>query len=329
MMKSARQKTKAAVKWYGVRKGKRTGVKRMTYKEAETWKMKQFKSFNCEEDARKYTEVENVEEIDWNEVQAIAYVDGSLNFDNETINEDEKYASYGLILYVRDRKEPFYVESGRMQDGTEKKGDKRNLSVSRYDMAGHYVDRNRMKADPGRENVWYTDVFQGRENKHGFVAASWSDASEGFGAYRAMQICFEELELDRIAIVYDHQALWDICFDPNQNKNVPYFVGNYFKKWDEKGKKIHFIEVNSHDRGDYEKTDPLFVHGVFNDCVDMLAKAETKKNPIGASENRNAVKVIDSIHDMTKNDISVRRMQARQYVAAVTEKINPFDEMMK
>lgn len=64
MMKSARQTTKAAVKWYGVRKGKRTGVKRMTYEEAETWKMKQFKSFNCEEDARKYAEVENVEEID-------------------------------------------------------------------------------------------------------------------------------------------------------------------------------------------------------------------------------------------------------------------------
>ena len=325
-MNNTNSKTKQKERWYGIRSGEKTGVRKMTYEEAQTWEPKEIKGFDCEEEARKYVG----KGVDWNAVQAIAYVDGSLNFGDKDMDMDKKYASYGIVIYVKDLKEPFYVESGRIWDGVKQKGEKRNLEVERYNWAGIRVGTDRKVMDGTEpEDVWYVDVNQGKDGKDGFVMASWSDAAEGYAAYRAMQICLEELQLENIAVVYDHQALWDICFNPKRKKNVPNFVGGYYKAWEEQGKKVNLIKVNSHNKGKYERTDPLFFHGVFNDCVDMLSKAETEKRPISNKENSNAAQIIGGIQNMTKGNIPLRRMQARQYVAEVTKMINPFDEMMK
>ena len=108
-------------KWYGVRYGEKTGVKYMTYSEVMTWKPQQYKGFECEDDAKKYAAIDS---IDWNRNEAVVYVDGSLNFDNKTVktsSAEKLYGTYGIIIFLKDQKEVFCVESARIQDGVKQR----------------------------------------------------------------------------------------------------------------------------------------------------------------------------------------------------------------
>ena len=159
--------------------------------------------------------------------------------------------------------------------------------------------------------------------------ASWTDVSETAAACRALQICFDELGLSYVTLVYDHGALWDIYFEHDKKKNVTNYYGEIFESYKKAGKDIRFIKVGSHKNGNYDREDPLYVHGVYNDCVDMLAKAETDSKPIGRSENPNMYKLVGKISNMTHEDIHKRRMEAREYVQQAQKLINPYKEATK
>ncbi|MDD6806514.1 MAG: hypothetical protein PUD77_09640 [Clostridiales bacterium] len=323
-------------KWYGVRYGEKTGVDFMTYSQVMTWKPQQYKGFEKKEDAEKYA---TVEPIDWDKNEAIVYVDGSLNFDSNKVNTfspDKLYGSYGIIIFLKGQDKPFYVESAKILDGDGQRkdgggNDERNYYVWRYNADGARVRSDRKEVDSEvPEEYWYQDVIKNTEPKgHGFVMASWTDVSETLAACRALQICCDELGLHYVTLVYDHAALWDIYFEHDKKKNVTNYCGEIFEKYKDAGKEIRFIKVGSHENGNYDRNDPLFVHGLYNDCVDILAKAETDNKPIGNKENPNLYKIVGKVSNLTKDDICMRRMEARTYLQNVQGVVNPYKEMTK
>lgn len=333
-------------KYFAVRKGDSTGVFFETYTEVLKRKPKEFKSFKNEKDAKAYLNSEgeekaqNVcEDIDMSNADAIIYSDGSLNFEFEKIKDlspEELYASYGLVILFRKTNKVYY-ESGKLLDGNEERTRKdglteRNFYVWRYGKNGERVDKLMKPAaiDSEPEEYWYQDVFkekksfseEEKDRKHGFVLASGSDAGEMEGVRRGLEICFGEKDLKEVVIVYDLEIAVNLFNGGHdEKKNEPVFFVKQLEKYRTADiPKVHFAKIKSH------KSSENVIHGAFNDCADILAKAETKNKPIGnkiktdgtkgKNENPNLEKLLGYkiVSKVAENDIEARRKDTRALV---------------
>ncbi len=324
-------------KYFAIRKGENTGIFYETYAEVQKRKPKEFKSFKRKEEAEAYMNnqipignTDGCENIDVTKADAVIYADGSLNFDYPKMKElaqEQWYATYGLLIFFKENK-TVYFETGKVMDGKEKRvGNagvtERNFYVWRYGMNSERVNKamEEIARDAKPEEFWYEDVYRDKINdseetnarKHGFVLASGSDAGEMEGVKRGLEICLEEKGLKNVVIVHDLEIAPNIYNGGyDKKKNEPVFYGKLMEKYRlEDGIKPQFIKVKSHESG------KAFVHGVYNDCADILAKAETNARPIGGKTiNPNLEELLGyGIKDkVSVNDIPMRRKETRRLI---------------
>lgn len=323
-------------KFYAVIIGKTPGIYQTweeCKKEIDGFAGAIYKSFQEEKNAKKYMEeCKRAEEFaDLSEAEAVIYSDGSLNFQypiNKDLNEDQRYASYGLIIFFLNENHEIietYYESGQIKDGcgerVNSEGKKEHsFYIWRYGMNCERVNGAKMLCadESAPEEFWYEDVCKkADEQKHKFVIASGSDVGEVEGVKRGLEICFDEKKLKRVVLVSDLQCIHDFyCGVYDKGKNEPNFYGKVIHRYCSE-KNVGLVKVKSHEEqfGDDQ------IHGVYNDCMDILAKAETNNRPISKKDNPNvAVQGID-IPKFPENDIAERRKMARELLKEVIQKV--------
>jgi hypothetical protein len=309
-------------KFFAIRRGDSTGIFWETYEETRKRNPKEFKSFKNIEEAKEYM---NPEPIETSDAQALIFADGSLNFNHNQIkymDAEKVYASYGIVIFFKENKEVYY-ESGKLLDDPKQKGQKeKSVSVWRYGMNGERVDRacNPISGDALPEKISYKDIYQDdpRERpeinrwRHGFVQAGGSNTAELEGLSRALDICLGVRKLNRVVVVFDSSSIENNYKGSyNKKRNGTNYYGIKFE--DYKDKDVKFIKVSSHNKNEGD------LYYTFNDCVDILAKAETESGPIGAAENPN-VKDYLADKNISKDDtIEQRRKKARLLVGEVIE----------
>jgi hypothetical protein len=323
-------------KFFAIKEGDSTGIFRETYSQTLLRHPKEFKSFKTREEAERYmagiVEEEEVQEpIDCSGLDALIFEDGSLNFDYPKMEgkmPEEFYGSYGLVIFfLKDNKiYDVYYESGKILDHPDPQKEHYAL-VWRYGMNGERVDRACKPIDEGAspEEFSYKDVYKDSSSesaeknrqKHRFVLASGSDTAELEGLSRSLEICFDERKLHKVAVVYDAGAAEHIYNGKkNRTKNAPYFYGEKFEKI-RTGlgitDPVQFIKVKSHAEGN--------VYSTFNDCADVLAKAETSSKPIGGGkkQNPNLKAYFEHIAITDKEPIEERRRKSRILIPKVIE----------
>lgn len=248
------------------------------------------------------------------DADAVVYADGSWD-------KDEKYGAYGVVIFFKDGE--IFCESATLRD----------VEPGRYE-----ITRFDARGEQDGETVYrsYVDVYKGmnvEEKKHNFVSASHQDGGECESVMRALEICCKEKNLKKIVLVYDCEFV-KLRYEKGSKDataNVPKAYGDFAEDLRKNyGVKIEFIKVDSHTdkkgKGQYLVGDAKYPHAVYNDIVDILAKAETVKNPIGRSENFNVTRVIPeefkTFHEISKRGIPARRAHARSiYEAVVTSEI--------
>lgn len=200
---------------------------------------------------------------------AVIYTDGSFTSKDNTI------ASYGLIIFFKDENKP-YIESCTIQDVD---GGKK-YKIVRYDGDGE-------KEEPEEY------PFKSRFGKSGLVSGSHVTAGELFGAMRSLEICCKDRRLKKILLIYDRDGIkqgYDNRKDLITAKgDVAYKYREFLQKLEEKGllkdDGITFKKIDSHEVKDKQDEDEKeqyrvenkekYPHAVYNDLVDILAKAET------------------------------------------------------
>lgn len=200
---------------------------------------------------------------------AVIYTDGSYTPNDSTT------ASYGLMIFFRDEEKP-YIESCVIQDVAEGK----KYKIVRYDGDG---EKTEQKEYP----------FESRAGKSGFVSGSHVTVGELFGAMRSLEICCKDRGLKKILLIYDRDGIRQGYekrddLDTAQG-DVAYQYRKFLQKLEEEGflkdAEITFQKIDSHEvkgKPDEDEKEQYrignrekYPHAVYNDLVDMLAKAET------------------------------------------------------
>ncbi len=207
--------------------------------------------------------------FDAEKYDAVIYTDGSFTSKDNTI------ASYGLIIFFKDENKP-YIESCTIQDVE----DGKKYKIVRYDCDGEK-----------KESEEYP--FKSRFGKSGLVSGSHVTVGELFGAMRSLEICCKDRRLKKILLTYDRDGIkqgYDNRKDLSTAKgDVAYKYREFLQKLEEEGflkdDDITFKKVDSHDvkdkqnEGEKEQyrvdNKEKYPHAVYNDLVDILAKAET------------------------------------------------------
>ena len=200
---------------------------------------------------------------------AVVYTDGSFT------QKDKTLTSYGLIIFFKDEDKP-YIESCTIQDV---EGGKK-YKIVRYDGDG---EKNEQEEYP----------FKSRFGQSGFVSESQGAVGELFGAMRSLKICCEDRRLKSILLIYDRDGIkqgYDNRKDLNTVKgDAAYQYREFLQKLEEEGflkdDGIIFKKIDSHEVKDNQGEDEKeqykvenkenYPHAVYNDLVDILAKAET------------------------------------------------------
>lgn len=257
-----------------------------TWKGLDSWKYRTYKEalaevnkkrmrnvfpagFEYEEEARAFCEGELDKYVRDNcrpfetEAEAVIYTDGSYG-------KDENIASYGLIIFFRDETEP-YIESGIIEDikGT----DDVTYKIVRYDGTG-----NEIKDSDSIRKIVRDHKDDG---KKGFVSKSQSAAGELSGVMRGLEICCKKRKLKNILIIYD-SAFVEAVYNSRKRPGLPEgYAAVAYKNLlqDLKDADLKFIKIDSHSNKSKNKHQYLigsdkYPHAVYNDLVDILARAE-------------------------------------------------------
>lgn len=280
---------------------------------------------------------------------AVIFVDGSRNFDvpdfdgkkpNRSLNKDKGfyYSPYGMIIFFRDGS--VYVESAKLIDGQVLSSKETSMIAYRNGFTIDKDGRAELLA-ASEEQIKIAIKHQELEFNYGCVLTSWNDSSELEAARRALDICFNEKKLRNVDIFYDCQTISKVgnCFyavtgqakEPVLGSNITAFVGDFCRKLNDGSRHIDFHWIPAHGLG------PIWAK--FNDCVDVLAKAETYNKPIGKAGSLNpnlAKEGVKPFEDsltyseyVTEDDVkrvtAARRKQAYNFIYKVLkdESIRP------
>ncbi len=265
-----------------------------------------YKGFKTEAEAQKYLDEDEEAESAGEALEedkpfefttdAVVFVDGSCNFDNNDFDgkepnrkinkrEDYYYSSYGMIIFYRDGS--IYVESAKLVDN--KATDKETSYTSYRNGFTITKDKQLEKHEPSSETLVAPIAFQEKEFNNACLRTSWNASSELEAARRAVDICYNEKKLKTLQIFYDcktvssvgnaFKAVTENLRRPELNTNITNFVGTFLEKLNDGERHIDFQWIPSHAKG------PMWAK--FNDCVDILAKSETYKRPIGGAKHLN------------------------------------------
>lgn len=215
------------------------------------------------------------------DADAVIYVDGSVN-----TSKDNPTGGYATIIMLKSGE--IICESANFKDvenGT--------ILSRRFDF-----DDNLIAEEP----IEYP-VIDGA--KKGYVKSCGSDAGELEGARRALSICFYEKNVKKAIVVHDSDVV-DIRyqngteFKSTEPQHPTYFYGQLCEKIKNEfgDDAVSFIHVDSH-RGTAKSNKPAygisemeFVHAVFNDAVDGMAKSEVGIGEVSRTENVNLAHAI-------------------------------------
>lgn len=274
-----------------------------------------FSKGKWDEYIEKHYEPFNAEKYD-----AVVYTDGSFT------SKDKTLTSYGLIIFFKDEEKP-YIESCTIQDVE----DGKKYKIVRYDGDG---EKNEQEEYP----------FKSRFGQSGFVSESQGAVGELFGAMRSLEICCEDRKLKSILLIYDRDGIrqgYDNRNDLNTAKgDAAYQYREFLQKIEEEGfledGGITFKKVDSHEVKDNQGEDEKeqykvgnkenYPHAVYNDLVDILAKAETGI-AIRRQENFNVFRAIpDEFKGFPATaDTDKRRKNARHARDLVEEVLKKSD----
>ena len=259
---------------------------------------------------------ENYGQFDAAQYDAVVYTDGS--FDAAT-----KIGSYGLIIFFRDETDPF-IESGTLEDVADGK-----YKVVRYDEDGKGKEPEEpysCKSKPG---------------KNGYIAAGYSASGEFLGAKRSLEICCKERGLKKILIIYDNVNVeHEYELKDSKGKDDGGVEGEYreFLREIKRGvlkedNDLVFCKVDSHkqypiDASKCKDEDGYkYPHAVYNDLVDILAKAEIKVEigkVVDPRENSNVFRAISSEFERFSDNPEADKTEAgdrRKYARDLVEKV--------
>lgn len=245
------------------------------------------------------------------DADAIVYADGSL---------DEKVlkGSYGLIIFFKTG-EVFY-ESAFLEDTATKE-----YKVIRYGTNGEQEELN----------YKYEDIFENKnveEKEHGYISASGQIGGECDGVRRALEICLEK-KLKKVHIFYDCDTGAKVFQNENANTdaNVTYAFAELGKKMRKEGVDVRWEHVYSHAGSStkshieqYPVKSRLYLHSVYNDIVDAMAKAEILNKDIAIAENFNLSRAllpdgIVSFGNMGLKTQAERRNHIRRYLEIIVD----------
>lgn len=239
---------------------------------------------------------------------AVIYTDGSFDRAN-------KIAAYGLIIFFRGETEP-WIESGTLKDV-----DVVKYEITRYDESGHEMK----DGDNIKEIVSNHEDGSKREEK-GFVSKSESITAEFSGAMRSLEICCQKCQkegLKKILIIYDCENVkveYDNREMPDTDTGcVAAAYRNFLRNL--KDTDLQFVKVASHKQ--YLTDADEYPHAVYNDLVDILARAELGIK-ITPTDNFNAFRAISGdfkrFSDIGAVTREERRGHARKLVKTVLNK---------
>lgn len=231
------------------------------------------------------------------EADAVIYADGSLD-------EDLFEGAYGIVVFFKDG-DVFY-ESAWLKDQVAEKYD-----IVRYSSKG---DVERLEKE-------YKDIFRdkGTEKKeHGFISASRNIGSECESVMRGIDVCLEK-GYKKLVVAYDCEIVETVWNNRNTKTNVTRKYAEYCDKIEKMGVCIEWIKVDSHgskkQKPQYLLDNPIYVHAVYNDIVDAMAKAETATKPIGNAENFNLARAILPKPLLSFNDKGLKTSEDRRAYA--------------
>lgn len=249
------------------------------------------------------------------DADAIIYADGSVN------TEKAKTGGYGIVIFFKSGE--LYCESAQLSDIENGK-----FRSVRYDLEGNQIE----------ESVVEYPVV--KEAKEGFVQSGNNEAGEFEAARRALDICFNKKGAKKVVLVYDSETIEkrynnELTFKTTSVSHTAYFYGSICKDIKERfgDKAVEFIHVESH-RGvpkggkpakPFYKIDEMeFIHAVYNDLADAMAKSEAGIGEVSRAENVNIAHAIPETYFkvMTKDvkNYQANKMKVRELVKAILDK---------
>lgn len=239
------------------------------------------------------------------DADAVIYADGS--------NDKNLLGGYGIIIFFKTGE--VFCESAQLRDLEDGK-----MSSKRYGINGELTEEK-------------TIVYHSLEDaKKGFVASGWNEAGEFEGARRALEICFEGKKIKKAVLVYDSKTIEERYHLGKKSastimENPAYFYGELCEKIKQNfgEEAVTFQHVDSHRKENpYRIDEPEFVHAVFNDLADAMAKAETGIGEVSAQENVNLMHAIPETTNLKINTRNKKtdenRNKTRAHLQAVLAK---------
>lgn len=259
----------------------------------------------------KYIREDKYKPFEAAQYDAIIYTDGSFDSVNNI-------AAYGLIIFFRDEAEP-WIESGQLKDV-----DAVKYKIVRYDGCG-----NEMKDDDNIKEIVRDNEDGGKTEAKGFVSTSESITAEFSGAMRALEICCHKSGVKKLLIIYDCENVKT----EYENREMPdsddgHIAAAYRKLLrDLKDTDIQFIKIDSHKQ--YLIDADEYPHAVYNDLVDILARAELgiKINP---TDNPNVFRAISGDFKRFSDIGAVTREGQREHARMLVKTVlNKFDGIFR
>lgn len=196
----------------------------------------------------------------------------------------------------------------------------------------------------GEEKETKEYPFKSRFGKGGLVSGSHVTVGELFGVMRALEICCKDRRLKKLLLIYDRDGIGQGYDNRNDlstaEGDVAYQYREFLQKLEEGGflkeDSITFQKVDSHTVKDKQGEDEqeqyrvdnkeAYPHAIYNDLVDILAKAETGIG-IRRQEDFNAFRAIpDEFKGFpATDDINKRREHAGQARALVNKVLEKYD----
>lgn len=259
---------------------------------------------------------ENYKQSDVAQYDAVVYTDGS--FDTAA-----KIASYGLIIFFRGEMAPL-IESGTLEDMADGK-----YKVVRYDEDG----KEKKSEEP------YS--YKSKPGKSGYISESYSAAGEFLGAKRSLEICCKERGLKKVLIIYDNiNVMHEYELKDSKDKGDGGVEGEYREFLREikrdvlkEDNDLVFCKVDSHEQYPIsansckDKDEYKYPHAIYNDLVDILAKAEIKVEVgkvINPGENSNVFRAISNEFERFSDNPEADKTEAgdrRKYARELVEKV--------